>query len=91
MDNTPQPKTNSLIESLLFNSVSPEELDFCMWALGVIYGWKPEKIRRFRIATLGYWISKAKKRMRVKDLQGIHYFLKEKAKKKTLWQKISRS
>ena len=90
MDNkqTPQVVTNNLIENLLFNSVSPEELDFCMWALGVIYGWKPEKIKRFKISTLGYWISKAKKRMTVGNLIGIHYFLNERQKKQTLWQRI---
>ena len=86
MHKSPEPKTNDLIENLLYNSVSPEELDFCMWALGVIYGWKPEKIKRFKLKTLGYWVSKAKKRMTVENLMGIHYFLKERQKKKPWWK-----
>jgi hypothetical protein len=89
MDNIPQPQTKNLIESLLFNTLSPEELDFCIWALGIVYGWKPEKIRHFKVATLGYWIVKAKKRMTVGNLIGIHYFLKERQKSKTLWEKIT--
>lgn len=91
MDKKPiEAKTDNLIQNLLFNSLSPEELDFCMWALGVVYGWKPEKIKRFKLGTLAYWMSKARKRLTVENLMGIHYYLSQRSqvKEKTLWQKI---
>jgi hypothetical protein len=79
---------DNLITSLLYNSVSEDELEFCMWALGIIYGWKVEKIKKFKVSTLAYWISKARKRITVGDLMGIHFFIRSKQRKQNIWQRV---
>jgi surfactin synthase thioesterase subunit len=59
-----------------------------MWVLGIVYGWKPEKIKRFKVSSLAYWLSKARKRMTVEDLIGVHFFLEKRNKRQNIWQRL---
>jgi len=85
MEQTPP---RNLVTFTLENSLSPDEMDFCFYLLNVVYGWKFEKVKRFKINTIGFWVKRARKRMTADNLMALHMYLASKAKKRTLWQRL---
>jgi len=85
-----QTPPKNLVNFLLENTLSPDEMDFCTYALNVIYGWKFDKVKKFKVNTVGFWIKRAKKRMTAENLMALHMYIASKAKsrEKTIWQKL---
>ena len=85
-----QTPPKNLVNFLLENTLSPDEMDFCIYALNVVYGWKFDKVKKFKINTVGLWIKRAKKRMTAENLMSLHMYIASKGKveKKTLWKRL---
>ena len=86
----PNPKSpqSNLVAETLFNTYSPDEMDFCVYLLTVVYGWKYDKIKKFKLATLAMWVLRAKKRMTAQNLMSLHLYLASKARKRSFWDKF---
>ena len=78
--------------TILSGTPTPQEMDFIVYVLTTVYGWKFDKIKRFKLGTLNYWLQKAKKRMTADNLMSIHMYMASRAGKsiqrKTLWERL---
>lgn len=79
---------DNVINRFMVDTVSKPEIDFAMWVLHCVYGWKPEKVKNFKINTLLMWLKRAKKRLTVEDTILIDAYFKPKEENKSIWKKL---
>jgi len=79
---------DNVISRFMSNTISTQEIIFAMWVLYCVYGWKPDKVKRFKVNTLLYWLKKAKKRLTVSNALMIEAYFKPKEEKKSIWGKL---
>ena len=79
---------DNIINRFMNNKITSEEINFAGWVLNSVYGWKIEKIRKFKISTLTMWLKRAEKRLTVKDMIYINTYFNKPKERKTLWEKL---
>lgn len=81
-------ETDNIISNYMNNSISPTELNFCLWVLTCVYGWELQKMRKMKLTTILRFMKYSKKKLTVENIQAIESFFTE--PKESLWRGIKR-